>query len=385
MHVYQTNYKYFYLFPLATDRQYKQILIQPKIINMSKCSLRIPIFKIFMSRHKYFKYNEEIQKIILKKYNKFKYFIVANKIYYLYNLIRFPIKKMSTYTKNIRYSKKNNNEYKLSLLKRGTIFSTSVYSLNNFNKYKFISNQSIIHIKKYIPIKQIYKHTFNTNIVIQNMYHIFQRYYIILLYKYYNICYYNIYHILFRLILEVCIIFLNYILKYIKIYNIRINSIVIPHVFWHIIFKNIFFDVLINSLLHQGKKELMESLIYKLLFSLKKQTKIQPIFIVYSILETLQPILETYPITKSGKVYQIPRIVLARRRLTYLVRLLKNIVNIHAKNVCFVLRFVSELTKASLKRGVVYSKIFSLHRFSFTSRINLRFIRKRKHRLRIFS
>lgn len=157
-----------------------------------------------------------------------------------------------------------------------------------------------------------------------------------------------------------------------------------PHVFWHLIFKNIFLNIFINSLIHKGKKEKVELLLFTLLCTLKTKTKKQPVFFINSVFQMLQPVVDTFNISRSGKPYPVPKVVKNSRRLSFLVRIMKAIVDKHKKRVCFNLRFVSEFVIASTQNGSLYSKILEMHRFSFDNRINMRFTRKFKRKRKVF-
>lgn len=158
----------------------------------------------------------------------------------------------------------------------------------------------------------------------------------------------------------------------------------LPHVFWHLIFKNVFVNIFVNSLIHKGKKEKVELLLFTLLCTLKDKTKKQPIFFISSVFQMLQPVVDTFNISRSGKPYPVPKVVKNSRRLSFLVRIMKAIVDKHKKKVCFNLRFVSEFVIASTQNGPLYSKILEMHRFSFDNRINMRFIRKFRRKRRVF-
>lgn len=158
----------------------------------------------------------------------------------------------------------------------------------------------------------------------------------------------------------------------------------INHVFWHSIFNNILINSFINSFLISGKKEKMEQLTYTVLLTLKRTVRRQPIFFVSRTFELLQPIIDTYSITRAGKQYAIPRMLKPRRRLTFLLRFFRSLLRNSNKNICFNLKFVPELIAAGNNRGPVRSKVFDLQRSSYQSRINLRFIRRRRRKRHIF-
>lgn len=158
----------------------------------------------------------------------------------------------------------------------------------------------------------------------------------------------------------------------------------LPHVFWHLLFRNIFFMAFVNSLIRSGKKEKVELLLFRLLCSLKYKTRKQPIFFMNNLFQTLQPVVETFPFTISGRSYPVPKVVLSNKRLTFLVRIMKTITNKQKKKFNFNIRFLRELILASSRTGSVYSTILDMHRFSFDNRINMRFIRRRRKKRRAF-
>lgn len=158
----------------------------------------------------------------------------------------------------------------------------------------------------------------------------------------------------------------------------------LPHVFWHLLFRNIFFMAFVNSLIRNGKKEKVELLLFKLLCSLKHKTRKQPVFFINNLFQTLQPVVETFPFTVSGRSYPVPKVVLNNKRLTFLVRIIKMITNRQRKRFNFNVRFLRELILASSRTGLVYSTILDMHRFSFDNRINMRFIRRRRKKRRVF-
>lgn len=157
-----------------------------------------------------------------------------------------------------------------------------------------------------------------------------------------------------------------------------------PHVFWHLLFRNIFFIAFVNSLVRNGKKEKVELLLFKLLCSLKNKTKKQPIFFINNLFQTLQPVVETFPFTVSGRSYPVPKVILSNKRLTFLVRIIKMVTNKQKKKFNFNVRFLRELVLASSGIGLVYSTIVDMHCFSFENRINMRFIRRRRKKRRVF-
>lgn len=165
--------------------------------------------------------------------------------------------------------------------------------------------------------------------------------------------------------------------------NKRLNM-PLGHFFWHFIHKSIFLKRFINSFMRNGKKEKIEVALCRLLSSLKRKSRKQPIFLFTGVVGALQPILQHRYIMRSGQSYPVPIVIGHKRRLFSFFSFLKNIVEEFKKSANFKTIITQELISAAGHTGRLYRKIIDLHRSTFLNRINLRYIHKHVRKRRVF-
>ena len=155
-------------------------------------------------------------------------------------------------------------------------------------------------------------------------------------------------------------------------------------IFWHLIFKNVFFNYLINRFMNTGKKEKMENIFFSILTTLKRRIKTQPISFMIKLFDLLLPVFDVSYIRKYGKMYSIPRLLHARRRLLILFTTLKTVLKEKKKIWYLKNRFVLELLQSNFKRSTFYNKIINFQRHVYSVRRNIYFTRKLQRKMKVF-
>lgn len=155
-------------------------------------------------------------------------------------------------------------------------------------------------------------------------------------------------------------------------------------IFWHLIFKNIFFNYIINRFMYSGKKEKMEKIFFSILSTLKRKIKVQPIPFMIKLFDLMLPIFDVYYVRRYRKMQPVPRLLRSRRRLLILFSMLKTVLKEKKKVWYFKNRFVLELLRSNYKRSSIYKKIINFQRYIYNIRRNLYFTRKLKRKAKVF-
>nr|YP_010041670.1 ribosomal protein S7 [Cyanophora biloba]QPB15023.1 ribosomal protein S7 [Cyanophora biloba] len=87
---------------------------------------------------------------------------------------------------------------------------------------------------------------------------------------------------------------------------------------------------IVSGLTKNGKKSSNEIIFYNLLILLQKKYKVNPIKILWTVINKIKPTIEVVNRRKSGKIYQIPQIIKPKRQIKIA---LKWLINSTGKNI----------------------------------------------------
>nr|AIU44697.1 ribosomal protein S7 [Cyanophora paradoxa] len=130
---------------------------------------------------------------------------------------------------------------------------------------------------------------------------------------------------------------------------------------------------IINLLTQSGKKSISEKIIFNLLISLQKKYKINPIKILWIVLKKIKPCVETINKRKSGKIYQIPKIIKPKRQIKIAIKWLIDINYSSKKRNLFAQGMLLEINNIINSKGQSLKKKEKLHRLVESNRIYLHY------------
>jgi len=119
----------------------------------------------------------------------------------------------------------------------------------------------------------------------------------------------------------------------------------------------------INFVMHGGRKDTAEKIIYSTLNKIKEKTKNDPIKIFNEAIENIRPNLEVRSRRVGGATYQVPVEVRTKRSQTLALRWLLEATR-KRKNKTMSDKLFNELMDASQKKGAAIKKREDTHRMA---------------------
>ena len=119
----------------------------------------------------------------------------------------------------------------------------------------------------------------------------------------------------------------------------------------------------INFIMHGGRKDTAEKIIYSTLNKIKEKTKNDPIKIFNEAIENIRPNLEVRSRRVGGATYQVPVEVRTKRSQTLALRWLLEATR-KRKNKTMSDKLFNELMDASQKKGAAIKKREDTHRMA---------------------
>ena len=119
----------------------------------------------------------------------------------------------------------------------------------------------------------------------------------------------------------------------------------------------------INFVMHGGRKDTAEKIIYSTLNKIKERTKNDPIKIFNEAIENIRPNLEVRSRRVGGATYQVPVEVRTKRSQTLALRWLLEATR-KRKNKTMSDKLFNELMDASQKKGAAIKKREDTHRMA---------------------
>lgn len=354
---------------------------------------------------RYFQGHIVNKKVVINNYNKKNYYNISNakKIFYI-NKSKKNLGILKTTINSIPKGQFMRVGIKNYHIKKN-LFGAQFKSVSFFySKYLQQSKFKSMNSKKYTFPMNEYMYSSRSiqqriNTLAFSIYSILHHFYLKLNMQYRilnkNLCYLylclvNINMYIQFIVLSITILYYNK--KYYNIINKKLKNTVgfskqlntIPLIFWHLLFKNIFFHSVINHFMRFGKKEKMEYIFYHILATLKRKLHIQPMILVFKLFDSILPVFDVYHLRRYRKTHPVPRLLKLRRKLLILFSTLKQVLHENKKIWYFKNKFVAELIKTNFKRSSTFTKIISFQRFIYTVRRNLYFTKKMKRKFKVF-
>nr|YP_006280848.1 ribosomal protein S7 [Cyanophora paradoxa]ADW79202.1 ribosomal protein S7 [Cyanophora paradoxa] len=129
---------------------------------------------------------------------------------------------------------------------------------------------------------------------------------------------------------------------------------------------------IINNLTKNGKKFMAERVMCNLLNLLQKKYNINPIKILWIVLKKIKPSVEMINRRKSGKIYQIPKIIKPKRQLKIAIKWLFNN-NYSQKKNTLEYNLFNEINGIINLKSECLKKKEKLHRLAESNRIYLHY------------
>jgi small subunit ribosomal protein S7 len=130
---------------------------------------------------------------------------------------------------------------------------------------------------------------------------------------------------------------------------------------------NVVLSRFMNSIMHDGKKSVAETIVYGAFDQIEGKAKINPITVFQSALDNVMPSIEVRSRRVGGATYQVPVEVRPERRQTLAIRWI--IEAARARNEkTMVDRLSGELLDASNNRGNAVKKREDTHRMAEANR-----------------
>lgn len=394
---YKTKYGFFIIL-ISKSTNLKKIINRKYFLNL------FFIFKFFLFKQKKNSNSSFLYKF--KQLNKFVSLSLLNKwlkkkmqlIFFLYVLL------------HCYYLKKNSNMFHLFFL--NIIFHFKYRKINNF--FYFIFKKS----KKYYLSLILF---------------IF-RYFNIFIFNYYY--FYLIFHLFCFVSLSIStilniksvLLWLKYsffYLNYFKYHNIVLlnnglvrNNLLYLHkqflfkpkfinLIWTFIFKSPYFEKVLNYLMRNGKKEIVERSIYSFFFYIKKKTGKTPFLFFIQSMNQIKPVFEFFSIRRFRKKLEVPKFITEKRQFFLSLKMVLNRVRkqskpfflkkkgkkinktkwkqlfLFFKKIPFYVRLYRELILSLAKKSVIVNSILESNRIAYERRSYLRLMfRKKKIRKR---
>ena len=130
----------------------------------------------------------------------------------------------------------------------------------------------------------------------------------------------------------------------------------------------------INYVMHDGKKSVAETVVYRALAKVGEITKQDPIMIFEKALENAAPMLETASRRVGGANYQVPIEVRPERKFVLAVRWIIGAAR-SKKGKPMATKLAEELIAASKNEGVAIKKKQDMHRMAEANRAFAHFAR----------
>ena len=122
-----------------------------------------------------------------------------------------------------------------------------------------------------------------------------------------------------------------------------------------------------NSVMHDGKKSVAESIVYGALDTIERRAKQSPVEVFHQALDNVMPAIEVRSRRVGGATYQVPVEVRPERRQALAIRWL--ITAARARNEkTMVERLSGELLDAANNRGTAVKKREDTHRMAEANR-----------------
>jgi len=119
----------------------------------------------------------------------------------------------------------------------------------------------------------------------------------------------------------------------------------------------------INFIMHDGRKDTAEKIIYNTLNKIKEKTKNDPLKIFNEAIDNIRPNLEVRSRRVGGATYQVPVEVRTKRSQTLALRWLLEATR-KRKNKTMSDKLFNELMDASQKKGAAIKKREDTHRMA---------------------
>jgi small subunit ribosomal protein S7 len=119
----------------------------------------------------------------------------------------------------------------------------------------------------------------------------------------------------------------------------------------------------INKIMTRGKRSLAESIVYKAMDIIGKETKKNPLDVFEQALKNATPVLEVKPRRVGGATYQVPVEIRPERRLSLAMRWLVSSARAR-KGKPMAVRLAEELIDASKGQGATIKKREDTHKMA---------------------
>jgi small subunit ribosomal protein S7 len=133
------------------------------------------------------------------------------------------------------------------------------------------------------------------------------------------------------------------------------------------IYKDPMISKLINILLINGKKAIIEEIVYKCLQILKKKKKQNPLVILKKAIENIEPTIILKSIKIAGVSYQIPFEINKSKQQNIAIKWLIESVNNRSEKT-LINRLYLEILNAYNKKGSAYKKKDEIHHKAVSNR-----------------
>lgn len=122
-------------------------------------------------------------------------------------------------------------------------------------------------------------------------------------------------------------------------------------------------NIMINTLLKNGKKTLARTIFYRALQEIEKETNRDGMRVLENAVMYLTPLVEVKSRRVGGTVYQVPRHVASRRAIALAIRWLVSAARSKSSK-SMELRLAREIIEASQQRGEAIKKRTEIHRIA---------------------
>jgi len=129
------------------------------------------------------------------------------------------------------------------------------------------------------------------------------------------------------------------------------------------IYKNVVITKLINQIMQDGKKGIAQGIVYGALDAAAKKLNTDQMTVFRTVLDNVQPLLETKARRVGGANYQVPMEVRPVRRQTLAIRWLVNYSRKRTERT-MVERLAGELVDAYNQTGGAFKKKEEVHRIA---------------------
>jgi small subunit ribosomal protein S7 len=128
-------------------------------------------------------------------------------------------------------------------------------------------------------------------------------------------------------------------------------------------FRNRLVQQLINKVMHQGKKQLAERIVYDALAIVGERSSEDPIETLEAAIKQLTPTLEVRSRRVGGATYQVPVEVPARRARTLAIRWLVDFAR-NRREYSMAERLASEILDATQQQGAAWKRKDDIYRMA---------------------